>query len=154
MLGLTNYSHWKEAANIRSCSQSSVTVRAALLSVALARLRTMAHVGVMEELQLSIASLAVTRSMLFTHSIYMWHLISSRPRSMHTQIQSRPVDISVCLDCSTSFERLAEAAFTSQATLKFPLNETSWQAVAANAFSYEVRVICELTLCFCKNCVL
>ena len=61
VLGLTSYSHWAEAGALRACARASPAVRARLLSVALGRLESMVHVGLMEQLDLSVASLAVRR---------------------------------------------------------------------------------------------
>lgn len=62
LLGLTQYSHWKEAFALRSCVRSSAAVRSKLLEAAQTRLRSLAHVGVTEELYLSIATLAASLS--------------------------------------------------------------------------------------------
>ncbi len=64
VLGLTKYSHWEEAGALRACARGSPGVRAQLLSVALGRLESMVHVGLMEQLDLSVASLAVRRHLL------------------------------------------------------------------------------------------
>lgn len=70
LLGLTQYSHWEEAAAVRSCARSSAAVRSRLLEAAQARLRAMAHVGVTEEMHLSIASLAATLEVPLNSSMY------------------------------------------------------------------------------------
>ena len=58
LLGLTNYSHWPEAKPLRSCFFEDKKARARLLSIAKERLRSMLHVGLTEDLDLSVASLA------------------------------------------------------------------------------------------------
>jgi hypothetical protein len=60
VLGLTSYSHWPEAAKLRECARSHGHIQHELQQLAEARVRAMLHVGVMEELHLSIASLAVS----------------------------------------------------------------------------------------------
>lgn len=59
VLGLTSYSHWPEAAKLRECARSHEHIQQQLQPLMEARVRAMLHVGVMEELYLSIASLAV-----------------------------------------------------------------------------------------------
>lgn len=60
VLGLTNYSHWprEEAAPLRACLRSNPVAREMLLKLATKRLRAMAHVGVTERLEESVASMA------------------------------------------------------------------------------------------------
>lgn len=58
MLGITNYSHWRDTDQLRSCAASSQQTGEALQKLALQRLETFAHVGVMEDLENSIVSLA------------------------------------------------------------------------------------------------
>ncbi|KAL0055720.1 hypothetical protein WJX82_003741 [Trebouxia sp. C0006] len=60
VLGLTNYSHWKEAAPIRQCLQGSQTTQKLLSSLALKQLQRFVHVGVMDMLDESIEALAST----------------------------------------------------------------------------------------------
>ena len=60
ILGITSYSHWPEAVALRECARNSSAVQRRLLQMAEGRLRRMLHVGLMEELDLSIASLAVS----------------------------------------------------------------------------------------------
>lgn len=62
LLGLTQYSHWEEASALRSCVRSSAAIRFKLLKAAQLRLRSLAHVGITEELDLSIATLAASLS--------------------------------------------------------------------------------------------
>ena len=59
VLGLTSYSHWPEAVALRKCAHTSASARETLQAVARERLESMLHVGLMEELHLSVASLAV-----------------------------------------------------------------------------------------------
>ena len=59
VLGLTEYSQWPEAKAVRQCAQQRRGVRRKLSSLAQKRLRAMMHVGVTEELDDSIMSLAV-----------------------------------------------------------------------------------------------
>lgn len=60
MLGLTNYSHWPApaAAGLRRCLRGNAVAREMLLSLAAKRLRAMAHVGLTERLEESVASMA------------------------------------------------------------------------------------------------
>ncbi len=59
VLGLTNYSHWKEAAPVRQCLQGSQTTQKLLSSLALKQLQRFVHVGVMDMLDESIEAIAV-----------------------------------------------------------------------------------------------
>ena len=69
VLGLTNYSHWKEAAPVRQCLQGSQTTQKLLSSLALKQLQRFVHVGVMDMLDESIEAIAVRTqfSPLFTY---------------------------------------------------------------------------------------
>lgn len=60
MLGLTNYSIWREAGLGRQCVAGDATAREALLSVAMKRLVGMKHVGLTERLDESVLSLAAS----------------------------------------------------------------------------------------------
>lgn len=60
VLGLTEYSQWPEAKAVRHCAQQHAGVRRKLTDLAKQHLRRMLHVGVMEELDDSLASLAVS----------------------------------------------------------------------------------------------
>lgn len=60
VLGVTNYSHWKEAAAVRSCMQGSASTQQLLLSLSLKQLQQFVHVGVLDMLDESIAALAVS----------------------------------------------------------------------------------------------
>lgn len=60
VLGLTNYSHWPEAAIVRACSQQSSAAQELLTSLAISKLREFTHVGLMERLDDSVAALAVS----------------------------------------------------------------------------------------------
>lgn len=62
VLGLTDYSLWPEAKAVRHCAQQHSSVRRKLSALAKQHLRGMLHVGVMEELDDSITSLAVSSS--------------------------------------------------------------------------------------------
>ncbi|KAA6422197.1 MAG: tyrosine sulfotransferase-like [Trebouxia sp. A1-2] len=58
VLGLTNYSHWKEAGPVRRCLQGSQTTQKLLSSLALKQLHHFVHVGVMDMLDESIETIA------------------------------------------------------------------------------------------------
>lgn len=58
VLGVTNYSHWRDTDLLRSCAAESQQTQKALRKMALQRLDSFAHVGVMEDLENSILSLA------------------------------------------------------------------------------------------------
>ena len=60
VLGLTNYSRWPDAADVRACLADSPALGQQLLPLALASLRKFVHVGVTEELYGSIKSLAAS----------------------------------------------------------------------------------------------
>ncbi|KAL0036133.1 hypothetical protein WJX79_004855 [Trebouxia sp. C0005] len=60
VLGLTNYSHWKEAGPVRRCLQGSQTTQKLLSSLALKQLHHFVHVGVMDMLDESIETIAGT----------------------------------------------------------------------------------------------
>ncbi len=59
VLGLTSYSHWPEASRLRECVRMYPVMRQRLQQIAVGRVKSMLHVGLMEELHLSISSLAV-----------------------------------------------------------------------------------------------
>ena len=59
VLGLTNYSHWKEAGPVRQCLQDSPVTQKLLSSLAIKQLQRFVHVGVMDMLDESIEALAV-----------------------------------------------------------------------------------------------
>jgi len=60
VLGLTNYSHWTEAAPVRHClHQESSLTQQLLSSLALKQLQQFVHVGVMDMLDESVEALAV-----------------------------------------------------------------------------------------------
>ena len=59
VLGTTNYTHWKEGHGVRACSGSG-RLQEELQAAAIARLDTFAHVGIMEDLEGSILSLAAS----------------------------------------------------------------------------------------------
>lgn len=60
VLGLTSYSHWPEAAQLRECVRKHPDSQQQLQRLAEDHIRAMLHVGLMEELHLSMASLAST----------------------------------------------------------------------------------------------
>ena len=60
VLGLTSYSRWEGAAELRRCLPTSVKARQLLLETALHRLDRFLHVGIFDRLEESIASLAAT----------------------------------------------------------------------------------------------
>lgn len=60
MLGLTNYSRWADAGALRACAAADEPAAERLQAAALARLRALAHVGLTERLEESIASLAAS----------------------------------------------------------------------------------------------
>ena len=59
VLGVTNYSHWPEAHTVRRCAQEDPLLQRKLTRAAEKRLRRFLHVGLMERLDDSIASLSV-----------------------------------------------------------------------------------------------
>lgn len=62
-MGLTQFSQWPEAKAVRHCAQQHAGVRRKLTDLGKQHLRGMLHVGVMEELDDSIASLAVSAAL-------------------------------------------------------------------------------------------
>lgn len=60
VLGLTSYSHWEEAVEVRRCAQESGPAEDLLASLAVKKLKGFVHVGLMERLDDSIAALAVS----------------------------------------------------------------------------------------------
>ncbi|KAL4541193.1 hypothetical protein Ndes2526B_g05736 [Nannochloris sp. 'desiccata'] len=58
ILGLTNYSHWKSATALRKCFFEDLDSHRRLVDVAKQRLRSMLHVGLTENLDQSVASMA------------------------------------------------------------------------------------------------
>lgn len=58
LLGLTNYSRWEHAKELRQCLFSDTQAKKQLVQIAKDRLTTMLHVGITEDLDRSIASLA------------------------------------------------------------------------------------------------
>ena len=63
VLGLTNYSRWPGAADLRRCLHASPAAQELLLDAALTRLETFVHVGLFDRLFDSITSLAATLGM-------------------------------------------------------------------------------------------
>ena len=63
VLGLTNYSRWSDAAAVRACMAESTDLASSLMPAALASLQKFVHVGVTEQLEASIKSLAATMGM-------------------------------------------------------------------------------------------
>ena len=61
VLGLTQYSHWPEATQVRRCVQRWRQLQAQASQMARKRLHTFLHVGLTEQLELSILTLAVSR---------------------------------------------------------------------------------------------
>jgi hypothetical protein len=59
VLGITNYSHWPEAHAVRACALHDPLLQRKLTRAAERRLRGFLHVGLMERLDDSIASLSV-----------------------------------------------------------------------------------------------
>ena len=89
VLGLTSYSHWPEAAKLRECARLHGQIQHQLQQLTEARVRAMLHVGVMEELPLSIASLAVSLcassciiSHVVQHAITAWFTAASETNGM------------------------------------------------------------------------
>ena len=64
MLGLTSYSHWPEAKAVRHCALQHAGVRVKLTALAKQHLKGMLHVGLMEQIDASIASLAVGAALI------------------------------------------------------------------------------------------
>ena len=60
VLGITNYSHWPEAPAVRRCAQQDPVLQQKLTRAAEKRLRGFLHVGLMERLDDSIASMSVS----------------------------------------------------------------------------------------------
>lgn len=56
VLGITNYSHWADAGDMRSCAWRSGSVRSQLLQVALSRITKFLHVGTTDRLEESVAA--------------------------------------------------------------------------------------------------
>ena len=63
VLGITNHSQWAEAGALRACMAASAAAREQLQAAALGRLEAFAHVGITEQLDESIVSLAAARGM-------------------------------------------------------------------------------------------
>lgn len=59
MLGITNYSHWSYANDVRECSWQSPSVYATLLELAGKRMMRFTHLGTTDRLQESVESCAV-----------------------------------------------------------------------------------------------
>lgn len=118
VLGLTSYSHWPEAAKLRECACSHGHIQHQLQQLAEARVRAMLHVGVMEELHLSIASLAVS---LCASGCVISHVVRHTVAwlTAASEIDGWP---GVC-----------------QATLGVKLDGPTWRSSTPHAFSYEVR---------------
>lgn len=57
-MGLTNYSHWGSAGEMRHCMQAHPDVEAAMLGFAQRRMRTFTHVGTTDRLYESAAAVA------------------------------------------------------------------------------------------------
>ncbi|GAB4820624.1 hypothetical protein N2152v2_007670 [Parachlorella kessleri] len=70
ILGLTNYSHWEEAAQGRDCVRRDPAAREALLGVAVRRLVGMRHVGLSEKLDQSVLSLAASLGLRMSGPAY------------------------------------------------------------------------------------
>lgn len=79
VVGLTNYSHWKEAGPVRQCLQNFPTTQQLLSSLALKHLQRFVHVGVMDMLDESIEALAVRPSLT-------WHLYVVTCLLMNAQV--------------------------------------------------------------------
>jgi hypothetical protein len=58
ILGLTNYSHWKSAPALRKCFFEDIDSHKRLVEIAKQRLKSMLHVGLTENLDQSVASMA------------------------------------------------------------------------------------------------
>ncbi|KAL4457850.1 hypothetical protein ABPG75_012715 [Micractinium tetrahymenae] len=72
VLGLTNYSYWPEAGELRRCVRSSWVAREMLLALATKRLRRMAHVGLTERLDESVVSMAADLGLNFSGPAYKY----------------------------------------------------------------------------------
>ena len=59
VLGITNYSHWGDAGDVRHCTEISEGTRAQLLKFAIARIDKFIHVGTTNRLSESVAAAAV-----------------------------------------------------------------------------------------------
>ena len=58
VLGITNYSHWRDTGDLRQCITSTPKARLQMQHLALQKLEAFAHVGITERLTESILSLA------------------------------------------------------------------------------------------------
>lgn len=58
VLGITNYSYWDNHAELRSCVWGDPAARQAMLDATMRRLKAMKHVGITEELDDSVLSMA------------------------------------------------------------------------------------------------
>ena len=58
VLGITNYSQWKDTGDLRRCMAGTPKARLQIQQLALQKLEAFAHVGITERLEESILSLA------------------------------------------------------------------------------------------------
>ncbi|KAL4420062.1 hypothetical protein ABPG77_004327 [Micractinium sp. CCAP 211/92] len=72
VLGLTNYSYWPVAEQLRHCVRSSWVAREMLLALATKRLKRMAHVGLTERLDESVTSMAADLGLDFSGPAYKY----------------------------------------------------------------------------------
>jgi hypothetical protein len=63
VLGLTNYSHWQGAAQLRSCIVKDAAIGQELLDFALKRIEKFTHVGATDKLFESVESAAASLNM-------------------------------------------------------------------------------------------
>ena len=80
VLGATNYTHWKDGHGVRACSGSG-RLQEELQTAAIARLDTFAHVGIMEDLEGSILSLAASMGLKLAGPA--WKVVCSSLTVMH-----------------------------------------------------------------------
>lgn len=78
MLGLTNYSHWEKADDLRQCMLSDTSIGNELLDFALKRIDRFTHVGVTDKLFESIESAAASLNMPLDGPAYGAGEVSSR----------------------------------------------------------------------------
>ncbi|KAI8474343.1 MAG: hypothetical protein J3K34DRAFT_138880 [Monoraphidium minutum] len=70
VLGLTNYSHWEKAAQLRDCAKHNPKIADDLLAYAKNRLRTFSHVGTTDQLGPSVESCAASLGMPLDGAAY------------------------------------------------------------------------------------
>ncbi len=82
VLGATNYTHWKDGHGVRACS-GSAGLQEELQAAAIARLDTFAHVGIMEDLEGSILSLAASMGLKLAGPAWKVSCLLSSHKACH-----------------------------------------------------------------------